>query len=65
MEEDGFDYLLTSDKNLQHQQNLNKYSFGFIVLNVVNNNYESILPLLEQIRNFLTAEASIKVKVIK
>ena len=28
MEKDSFDYLLTSDKNLQHQQNLTKYSIG-------------------------------------
>ena len=34
MQEDGFDYLLTSDKNLQHQQNLARYTMRFIILNV-------------------------------
>ena len=31
MQDDGFDFLLTSDKNLQYQQNLTKYSISFIV----------------------------------
>ena len=64
MEEDGFNYLLISDKNLPHQQNLNKYSFGFNVLNVINNNYETILPLVEKIRKVLTQEAMVKLKII-
>ena len=46
MQNDGFDYLITSDKNLQYQQNLDKYSIGFIVLNVPNNNYETLLSLV-------------------
>lgn len=50
MQVDGFDYLITSDKNLQFQQNLSKYSMGFIVLNVSNNNYETILPLIPKIK---------------
>ena len=28
MEQNSFDYLVTSDKNLQYQQNLAKYSIG-------------------------------------
>ena len=48
LEKDGFDYLITSDKNLQHQQNLMKYSICFIILNVMNNNYETILPMVEK-----------------
>ena len=32
MQQDGFDYLLTSDKNLQYQQNLSKYSMSLIIL---------------------------------
>ncbi len=53
MERNAFDYLITSDKNLQYQQNLTKYSIGFIVLNVVDNNYETILPLLQKIKEAL------------
>jgi predicted nuclease of predicted toxin-antitoxin system len=53
MQNDNFDYLITSDKNLQHQHNLTKYSIGFIVLNVYDNNYEIIFPLLEKIKQVL------------
>jgi predicted nuclease of predicted toxin-antitoxin system len=64
MQKDGFDYLLTSDKNLQHQQNVTKYSFGFIILDVMNNNYESILPLLNEIKQVLTGKTKVKLKII-
>ncbi len=65
MEQEGFDYLITSDKNLQFQQNISKYSIGFIILNVVNNNYETILPLIERIKNALIDEAQTKLIVIE
>ena len=37
MQKDKFDFLITSDKNLQYQQNVNKYSMGFIILDVADN----------------------------
>ncbi len=64
MQQDGFDYLLTSDKNLQYQQNLAKYSIGFIVLNITNNNYETILPLVEKIKKVLTSKAPVKLTIL-
>jgi hypothetical protein len=65
IQQDGFDYLLTSDKHLQYQQNLAKYTIGFIVLNVLNNNYESILPLVDKIKNILTEETPQKLIVVE
>lgn len=65
MQSDGFDYLLTSDKNLQYQQNLAKYSMSFIVLNVSNNNYETILPLVPKIKAVLTDNNQEKLVVIE
>jgi hypothetical protein len=65
MQEDGFDYLLTSDKNLQYQQNLAKYSVSFIVLNVLNNNYETILPLVDKIKGVLIGEPEKKLFIIE
>lgn len=53
MQKDFFDYLIASDKNLQYQQNLSKYLIGFIVLNVPDNNYETILPLVEKVKEIL------------
>jgi hypothetical protein len=63
MQKEDFDYLITSDKNLQYQQNIPKYNIGFIVLNVVNNNYETILPLVDEIKSVLLDETKIKLKI--
>ena len=64
MQNDNFDYLITSDKNLQHQQNILKYNIGFVVLNVINNNYETILPLVDEIKSVLLNESKVKLKII-
>lgn len=64
MQKDGFDYLLTSDKNLQYQQNVGKYSIGFIVLDVIDNNYETIMQLQDKIKKVLIADAKIKLEII-
>lgn len=64
MQKDSFDYLITSDKNLQYQQNLSKYSIGFIVLNIQNNNYETVLPMLEKVKEILSSEVHSKLTVI-
>jgi predicted nuclease of predicted toxin-antitoxin system len=65
MQENGFDYLLTSDKNLQYQQNLAKFSMGFIILNVTNNNYETILLLVDKIKKVLTSDSKEKLIIIE
>jgi hypothetical protein len=64
MQNDGFDYLITSDKNLQYQQNLDKYSIGFIVLNVPNNNYETILSLVPKIKQVVSGDLKEKLVII-
>lgn len=60
----SFDYLVTSDNNLQYQQNLSNYSLGFIVLNIQNNNYETILPLLEAVKKILLNKVKAKLKIV-
>jgi hypothetical protein len=64
MQGDFFDYLVTSDKNLQYQQNLNKYTIGFIILNIADNNYETILPMLEKVKEILSNEIKAALIVI-
>ena len=64
MQSESFDYLITSDKNLQYQQNFEKYAVSIIVLNVRNNNYETILPLVEEIKISLQKEEKFKLKII-
>ena len=65
MQQDRFDYLLTSDKNLQYQQNLSKYSMSLIILNVSNNNYETVLPLVDEIKKVLISDSQEKLVIIE
>jgi len=51
--EEGFDALLTFDKNLQHQQNFSKYSVAVFVLSAKINRYEVLTHLSSQIREYL------------
>ena len=43
---DGFDVLLTIDKNLQHQQNIGKYSLIVVLLNSPSSKLEILIAFL-------------------
>ena len=45
MLEEQFDALLTFDKNLQFQQNFQKYTITVFVLNAANNTYKELTKL--------------------
>lgn len=51
---DGFDALLTFDKNLQYQQNFNKYSLPVILLNAPDNSYITLRELVPKIKTALS-----------
>ena len=61
--ENGFDVLLTIDKNLQYQQNLERYPLMIVVLNSANSKVEELvlfLPAFEiQLPNFQKNKAYI------
>jgi predicted nuclease of predicted toxin-antitoxin system len=62
---DGFGILLTADKNLPFQQNLNKYPLQVVVIRSFDNRFKTIFPFVEQIRKELFSLTSDeKVKVI-
>ena len=44
-----FDVLVTMDKNLEHQQNLNVINMGIVVVRAPSNSYQSVEPLMPQI----------------
>lgn len=53
MTENGFDALLTFDKNLQHQQNFQKYTITVFVLSALNNTYPEMMKLAPKVHEYL------------
>jgi predicted nuclease of predicted toxin-antitoxin system len=65
LQDNGFQALITSDKNLQYQQNLEKYKIKVVVLDVKDNRYETVLPLLETVEKALLENTQIYLIKIK
>lgn len=57
---EGFHALLTFDKNLQYQQNFQKYTLTVFVLNAATNTYAVLTPLLAKVKAAL-AEGNLPV----
>ena len=53
LQDNGFRALITSDKNLEYQQNLTRYKIKVIILDVKDNRYETVLPFVERIEKAL------------
>ena len=53
MLQEGFDALITFDKNLQHQQNFEKYPITVFVLCAEGNDYFTLKPLMPLIGELL------------
>ncbi len=49
IETNYFNYFLTADQNIEYQQNLNTIKFSLIILEVSNNRYELLQPLIPKI----------------
>lgn len=45
----GFDAFVTIDKNLQYQQNLDRFSVRLYVLNAPNNRLDTLQPFVENL----------------
>jgi len=56
MVENGFHALLTFDKNLQHQQNFQKYTIAVFVLSALNNTYLELTKLSPKVHGYLKGE---------
>ena len=56
MIEDHFDALLTFDKNLQHQQNFQKFPITVFILSATNNTYAELTKLSATILQYLNCE---------
>ena len=51
MLQEGFEYLLTADKNLQNQQNLDKYPVRLVVLRTFDNRFKTLVPYIALIQD--------------
>jgi predicted nuclease of predicted toxin-antitoxin system len=65
MQEDNVDVFITFDKNLQYQQNFEKYTFTVILLNALNNSFDYLQPLMPQLRTRLHQSLSAEVIIIR
>jgi F0F1-type ATP synthase delta subunit len=54
--ENNFDALLTFDKNLQHQQNFQKYTITVFVMSAKMNTYEELTNLTPIVENYLNKD---------
>ena len=60
--EQGFDVLLTNDRNMEHQQNIASFDLAFIVLVAPTNDITDLLPLMPEVNRKLR---SIKARSIE
>lgn len=63
--QDNFDIFLTVDKNLPHQQSLEKYSIGVLVLVTHSNDIEILKKFVENILSVLSEGKFTKEKFVK
>ena len=53
---EGFEILITVDKNLQNQQNFNKYPIPVLTLNVKLLTYQHVAELIPELKNRLNSQ---------
>jgi predicted nuclease of predicted toxin-antitoxin system len=53
MLEEGFEYLLTADKNLKNQQNLDKYPIKLILIRTYDNSFKILRPFVDFIQQMI------------
>ena len=64
MLENGFDALLTFDKNIQFQQNFAKYHITVFILVAEKNTYEKLAPLMPKVEKHLKENLATGVIII-
>ena len=51
--ENNFDILLTIDKNIQYQQNINEYNISIAILNSKSSKVEDLIPFLPKLNEII------------
>ena len=54
----GFHAFITIDKNLRHQQNLNRFPIKCFILNAPNNRLDTLRPIIKKLMDALGGEFS-------
>ena len=49
----GFDFLITVDKNLRYQQNLDKFNINIILLLAKDNKHQTLQPFIDKVQRLL------------
>jgi len=65
IEDDGIDFLMTADRDLEYQQNLEKYKLRLIVLITFDNRYKTLKNKVLIIEENLLSKESEGKKIIK
>lgn len=56
--DDGIEFLMTADRNLEHQQNLDKYNLRLIILITYDNRYKTLKGKIPKIEEVLLNDSS-------
>jgi hypothetical protein len=51
----GFDFFITLDRNLKHQQNLNKFDITIFLLLSNDSKHQTLQPFFEKVKNLLSS----------
>jgi predicted nuclease of predicted toxin-antitoxin system len=62
--ENGFTHIISLDKSIQFQQNLNKYKMNFIFINSYNSKLDTLLNFVPGIKKVLNDNPDEKISVI-
>lgn len=61
----GFEIFLTTDKNLQYQQNMDKHAISIVILNVIRLDMETVMLLLPKFHTPANTFEKYKVYIIE
>ena len=50
MQKENFDFLITADKNIPHQQSIEKFKINLIIIRSSDNRYENVILVIDKIK---------------
>lgn len=63
--ENSFTHIVTLDKNIQFQQNLEKYKINFIIFDSFNSRLDTLVKFIPEFKNVLKNDPDKKITVLK